>query len=219
MPTRPKISEAEILEQYRVAFDNALKQPDIASALARIGFDAATIAQGEELLNNAVAAYNDNKTRDDEKTKHYQNWVDLKMQIARRYSVDRKIAKILFRHDPVAKEKLGLKGALPRTYVNWLEAVKKYYSVATTDQQILSDLNRLNLSPEYLTQTLHMITGLDTARAQYLKTVGEAQNATKAKNAALANIIHWMQNFYALAKIALKDRPQLLEALGKFVRS
>ncbi|MGQ1891912.1 hypothetical protein ACT29H_15835 [Thermophagus sp. OGC60D27] len=219
MPTRPKISEAEILEQYRVAIDNALKQPDIASALARFGYDAATIAQGEELLNKAVAAYNANKTGDDEKAKHHQIWTELKNRIARRYSVDRKIAKLIFRQDPVAKEKLGVKGALPRSYVNWLETVKKYYSVATKDPHIISALKKLNVAPEYLTQTLHMITDLDTARAQYLKTVGEAQDATKAKNAALAKINHWMQNFYALAKIALKDRPQLLEALGKFVRS
>jgi len=39
------------------------------------------------------------------------------------------------------------------------------------------------------------------------------------KDAAFAKIDDWMSEFYAEAKIGLEDNPQLLEALGKTVKS
>ena len=62
-----------------------------------------------------------------------------------------------------------------------------------------------------------MITELESARAEYLKEVGESQDATKAKNAAFAKMDDWMSEFYAVARIGLEENPQLIEALGKIV--
>ena len=64
-----------------------------------------------------------------------------------------------------------------------------------------------------------MITDLEAARAEYLREKGESQDSTKIKDAAFAKIDDWMSEFYAVAKIALEDNPQLLESLGKLVRS
>ena len=53
----------------------------------------------------------------------------------------------------------------------------------------------------------------------YLREKGESQDATKLKDAPFIELEDWMREFYTVAKIALKDNPQLLESLGKFVRS
>jgi hypothetical protein len=39
------------------------------------------------------------------------------------------------------------------------------------------------------------------------------------KNAAFKKLDAWMREFYAVAKVALYDTPQLMEALGKQVKS
>jgi hypothetical protein len=49
--------------------------------------------------------------------------------------------------------------------------------------------------------------------------LGEYQDTTKSKNAALFELKEWMDDFVGIAKIALYDKPQLLEVLGIFVRS
>ena len=51
------------------------------------------------------------------------------------------------------------------------------------------------------------------------KHLERAQEATKKKDAAFAKMDNWMSEFYAFARIALEDQPQLLEALGKVVKS
>lgn len=52
-----------------------------------------------------------------------------------------------------------------------------------------------------------------------MKEKGESQDATKLKDTAFGELDDWMREFYAVAKIALEDNPQLLESLEKFVRN
>lgn len=134
------------------------------------------------------------------------------------FKLQRKKAKVIFRNDSLTADKLEISGEMPRTYIKWLEAAKKFYSVATTDTDIQTKLSRLAITADALTAANTLITELEAAKAEYLKEVGESQDATKAKDAAFAKMDDWMSEFYAVARIGLKDNPQLLEALGKIVR-
>jgi hypothetical protein len=66
MATRPKNSEADTLELYRVALENAETQPEIASVMAELGYDSAKITEGKNLLAETRSSYDFNKTEDDE---------------------------------------------------------------------------------------------------------------------------------------------------------
>ena len=54
MGTRPKISEAKTLEQYRVTFENTESQPQIASTMAEYGYDPAKVAEGKALYETTL---------------------------------------------------------------------------------------------------------------------------------------------------------------------
>jgi len=116
-------------------------------------------------------------------------------------------------------DKLAVSGSLSGAYIKWLEVVKKFYSVAIKDSGIQAKLVRLKITLDDLTAASTLISDLEAARAEYLREKGESQDATKAKDTAFVKIDDWMSEFYAVARIALEDRPQLLESLGKFVRS
>ncbi|HKM44519.1 MAG TPA: hypothetical protein VJY12_03570 [Dysgonamonadaceae bacterium] len=58
-----------------------------------------------------------------------------------------------------------------------------------------------------------------SARANYDKELGESQDATDVKNAAMTQMDEWKEDFDVIANIALYDKPQLLEVLGIFVRN
>lgn len=219
MASNLKSTEAGTLELYRVALENVQEQPEIASVMADLGYDSALITEGKQLLEQTRNIFDFNKTEDDETSVAYADFSNRKKDLETIYSLHRKKAKVVFRKDPVTLKQLALDGSLQKSYVKWIETVKKFYSVATTNTEIQGKLARLKITPEDITATNTKVTELEKARAEYLREKGESQDATKAKDAAFAKIDDWMSEFYAVAKIGLEEKPQLLEALGKIVKS
>ena len=218
MATKPKKSEPERLEQYRVSLENSENQSEISTTMSEFGFDQVKIDEGKNLWTETRSVYDLNKTEDDETSAAYADFSSKKEQLENTYNIHRKKAKVVFRNDSLTADKLAISGAMPRTYIKWLESAKKFYSVASTDTDIQSKLARLKISADDLTAGNTAISDLETARAEYLKEKGESQDATKAKDSAFAKIDDWMSEFYAVARIGLEDNPQLLEALGKVVK-
>lgn len=219
MATKRTFSEAETLEQYRVALENVTTQTEIATIMAEFGYDETTLTEGKNLLAKTREAFDFNKKEDDETSEAYNDFATQKENLAKTYSLHRKKAKVIFRKDPTTQSKLALTGSLPTAYIKWLEVVKKFYTVVTNDTDLQTKLLRLKITTEEINNTTQQITNLELARATYLQEKGESQDATKAKDKAFSEIDDWMSEFYAVAKIALEDNPQLLESIGKFVRS
>ncbi len=186
--------------------------------MAELGYDSTVLAEGKALLAETRKAYDFNKTEDDETSEAYTLFTSKKAELEALYSLHRKKAKVIFRKDALTAQRIGVTGTMPRAFVAWLETIKKFYT-ETSSPEIQDKLTRLKITPEQLTAASTLINEVATARTEYLREVGESQNATKAKDAAFAKIDDWMSEFFAVARIGLEDQPQLLESLGKTVKS
>lgn len=219
MATNRTLSEAEALEQYRVAFENVENQPEIATIMAEFGYNETLLTEGKALLTKTREAFDLNKKEDDETSEAYNNFKTTKQNLTKTYTLHRKKAKVIFRKEPITLNKLLLTGSLPYAYIKWLETVKKFYAVTFGDTEMETKLARLKITPAELESTISLIAELELNRAEYLREKGESQGATQAKDNAFGELDEWMSDFYAVAKIALEDNPQLLESLGKLVKS
>ena len=219
MATKKVKTEVETLEQYRVALENVQNQPEISTIMTEFGYDNETLSIGQSLFTETRQAFDTNQTEDDETTAAYSAFTATKNQLAATYALHRKKAKVIFRNDALSADKLKITGSMPQAYVKWLETVKKFYSVALADSDIQAKLVRLKITADGLNAANTLITALETERSEYLKEKGESQDATKAKDASFARLDDWMSEFYSVAKIALEDKPQLIEALSLLVRS
>lgn len=117
MATRPKNSEADTLELYRVALENAETQSEIATVMAELGYDSAKITEGKTLLTETRSAYDFNKTEDDETSAASASFSDKKAELEKVFKMQRKKAKVIFRNDSLTADKLAISGEMPRTYI------------------------------------------------------------------------------------------------------
>lgn len=218
MSSRPKISEAGILERSRVAFENAKTQPAIAAVLNEFGYTPEKIAEGKSLLDIARAKYDMNKREDDETSAAYKAFNDKYESLEEVYSLHRKKAKVIFKNSLPLLEKLELTGSVPSAYIKWLEMVRKFYVEIQGDAALQTLMSRLKVTSDEISGAVTMIGELNLLRADYLREKGESQDATKQKDTAFSNLDDWMSEFFAVAKIALEDHPQLAEVLGKTIR-
>jgi len=214
MSVKRTLTEAETLEQYRVSLQNTTKNAEILAIMTEFGYDLQVIDQGMVFLTETRQAYDNNKSENDETAAAYDKLGECKNELKDVYTHHRKKAKVVFLNDTLTREKLGVTGSVPTAYLKWLEMIKKFYSVAIADTEIQNKLSRLKVTPEELTQGKTLISYVEDARAEYLREKGESQGATILKDAAFAKIDDWMREFYAVAKIALEDKPHLWEAFN-----
>lgn len=212
-------SQTEILESCRIALQNVETNPVIKPLMEALGYNTAKIDEGKALLNNAKTLYIKNQELEDAKGRTYQAFVEKRTDIDVKYATDRKKAKVIFKTDLLVFKELGLKGSLPRSYVKWLETISLFYNTLNNQPDILSKLAVLQITGAYVTEMLTALSDLEVIRGNYIQAKGFSQNATKTKNKAFKTLENWMSDFYAIAKIAIADEPQLLESLGKLVKS
>lgn len=217
--TNLKGSELAILERYRVTLNNVTLQPEIASVMLEYGYSAETISAGINLLTTARAAFDNNKREDNETLSSRIVFDTSKAELSEKYRGHRKRAKVIFKNNPIQMSVLGINGSMPEAYLAWIETIKKFYSVALGDETIKQTLLSIKVTDESLNEAQALIPIVEQQRANWLREVGESQDATKMKDQAIADVALWMRNFYDIAKIALEDRPQLLESLGLVIRS
>ena len=219
MSQRQSRAESAILERYRVALENVTAQSEIATIMAEFGYDAALIEEGKQLFTQTREAFDNNQREDDETSQTYSLFIQNRTALAGTYSLHRKKAKVVFRKDLEIMKRLNLDTAIPEAYLKWLETVKKFYTEMLADTALQEKIARLKVTADDLNAANALVSVLETARSEYLKEKGESQDATKTKDEAFSRLDDWMSEFYAVARIALEDNIQLLEALGVIVRN
>lgn len=212
-------SEAKFLEQCRVSLDNVSKQPAIQELMSAVGYGPEVIAEGKAYLNEARQAYDTNQLEGYGASEASQAFQWQRQELTAYFRRDRDLAKGAFRYDGPTAARIGVAEGVPKAYLRWVETVRKFYTNTLADPEVMGRLAQLGVTEERLLQGAAMLRSLEEARSSYLKEEGESQDATKAKDAAFERLEDWMRDFYAVAKVALRERPQLAESLGKFVKS
>ena len=219
MPTRERTYEMAVLERYRMGLENSEAYPEIAASLIEMGYDTAIIAEGKALYTETRKSFDFNVREDDQTREAYSRFDDVRTELEEKYSKDKKLAKAAFRDDPEARQRLFIDGPTPKAYISFVETTDKFYFEVKNSPEILSKLSRYTYTAEIIDERIELVRNVKANRSSYYREQGESQNATQIKDEAFAKLDKWMSEFYTVARIALEDNIQLLEALGVIVRS
>ena len=206
-------TNAELMESAQIKIENTRNQPVIKENMSRLGYDEEKLKKGEACLEAARSAYNFKKHEDYETKEVSIKFKTLKEAISEQYREHREIAKVLFKDTPDRLLRLGINGKVPDAYVKWLETVNTFYTVSGVDIQIKDALATMSVTTEQINKQKTDLVELEKEHIDFVRERGESQDATAQKNKAFDDLKDWLSNFKAIAKIALKEHPQLLEAL------
>ena len=91
--------------------------------MADLGYGSEVI-DGTCILAGTCQAYDTNQTEDDETTVVYAAFFNAKIKPEDIINIYRKKAKVVFCNDSLILDKLAISGAMPRTYIKWVEALR-----------------------------------------------------------------------------------------------
>ncbi|SDE74846.1 hypothetical protein [Riemerella columbipharyngis] len=217
--SKSKISELQYLENYRLLFTNLEEVQDLKTELAEYGYNDTKIAEGKTLLDHTQQLYQQNKQETAEEKEAYAQFADAFSLLKKTYGKHRKVAKVALMKKTELWKSLAIDGSLSAAYLKALEEIKTFYQQAQAHSDAKPLLEKFKIDKTAVDAQVAQIQQVESLRAAYEKEKGESQNATQQKNKAFTELSDWVREFYAVAQIALDDRPQLLESIGKFVRS
>lgn len=202
------------LQQVRLVVQNSQAVPEIANALADFGFDAARIQTGADLLATAEAL---TAAQVKEYSEQYQATAELdKAQAAADdlYGLHRRLAKLALSDEPERQKAMLLHENRKRSLDSWLGQAGVFYKNALGDPDVLAALARYNVTEAKLREGQTAVVAVANLNAVQEKEKSDAQKATKSRDAALDALNDWYTEYRELARIALEDNAQRLEALG-----
>jgi hypothetical protein len=202
------------LKSAAIAIENAQAEPSITQALAGFGYTAERLRQGAALHERALVlcqrykgAYGDAQTANDA----HAAALAAAQATYMRYV---KLARIALEGERGMRQKLGLAGERKHTQAGQLAQAQQFYANALLDITILGKLAASGITKAMLVvgqQQLEAAAHSDAIRRQRQ---GAARDAMRARDEALLALGAWMRDFTQVARIALRDRPQLLQMLG-----
>ena len=213
------LSNEKMLQNYGVIFENLGKDLELKAELAEYGYDEAKIGEGKKLYDEARKTFDANTKETREETTASLNFQEKYQNFQKIYITHRKKAKIVFDDNPEVFLQLKLKNTPARVIAKFLEETRAFYQLLNTTETLMTPLKQLKVTEQDIEKQLQLLTDVEQAYADYQKEKGESQQATKDKNNAFDALDKWVVRFFKVAKIDLEDKPQLLESLGKTIRS
>ncbi len=211
--TRPKTTIAEQLNAAQVAINNSLADEEIQALVSGFGYSAETLAGGCELYERAQAAVNTQKLAAGTQQDATQALLEARKVATDAYQALAKVARAVC--DPAQLTALGLSGKMPLDTAGFLAAAYTLFDNAAN----FGSLSRFGYTAEKLAAERGRITAYDEANQKQEAAKGAAQQATREQDAALQALNEWMAQYLKIAKVALREKPQLLEKLGVAART
>ncbi len=215
MKSSDYVSIPKLFDEVQMYLSNTGQQPDVQKRLSLNGLNQKMFLEGHALLDNAKGLYVQQNEKYGEK-KETARQIQYHEQLARHtFEEHVAIVKFVFRKEPVTLAKFNVERIEKKIEV-WSLQASMFYSVANSYADVLA---QQGLTQEELAQATAMVEAVSNVRHQRLVRKGQAEEATRLRDDAIKALRAWAVNFRAIARLALKNSPQLMETLGIIVKS
>lgn len=212
----PSIAINRHFAEGEAIIQNIVNSEELQKLFAAYGFPLRRIKEGETRLKTARELHQLREELAESQYDANQQWKGDFQRAKRSYQEYVTLVRMVYREQPDVLRKLRIHQAIPTTQQEWLDQARFFYTKAPAYIAPLEE--RFGLKPEEWSQALVEIHSLISAKHGRLQHKAHAQRATQQRDEALIELTNWIKELKYIARVALKDDPQLQEALGMVVK-
>jgi len=209
---REKLST--FINRFRIAVVNAQSNAEISAAMGLFGYDALMFAEGQALLDRLIALSQQQQTEQAEKLAATESLNTAWQAANQRYGVHRSIAKRVFKDNGLAWNKLTLNEQKAASRIEGIQQAALFYKNLLGDASLMQAMTKFGQTQAILEAAEQAIQEVVNLMALQKKESAEAQIATQTRDEVWAESKTWLATMLEIARYALVDNPQLIEALG-----
>lgn len=207
------------LNKTEILISNALSESVIMAALSKVGYTPERMAEARTLLDSATARRDEHVALAGAQKEATAAATAAKKSAVEAYQEYSSLAKGAFKKSKETLTKLGLDNAMPRGEAKFIAAGKTLFENAASDPIVRDAMLKYGYDDAKLQSEKEKLLAFEKADAAQKAAEGAAQNATDLQERAMKELKDWTAQFRKAAKIALKEKKQLLEKLGILVRA
>ena len=215
---KSKLTISDFLHQCNLRIMGAMNDETILTSLSGLGYNAERLNAGKILLEEVIMLNQKFMKENAELAQAYDLRNKEREEADSLYIKYFTLAKIAFAHDSAAFVALHLNARTTPSLNGWLSQTKNFYTLLLQNQKWTDSLQAFNVSRQDLEAGLKEVLDVETAASVILKEKGEAQDAVDKRDAKLDELNRWINDFEAVARLALAASPQQLEKLGIVVK-
>jgi hypothetical protein len=214
MPGLTKLQVASTIEASRLLIENAIADTEIQNALTTVGFTLTELQAGQGLLTAAIqaVAHQDEVAGRKASATAAQALALAALREAYQACVDR--ARLAAGTDKILLTTLGITGATPKALAALVLRVEKLLHTAQHDATVAAALSARGVDTARLADLQSTLTALKATESAQERSKGDSLAATQAQNTALTGLQTFTSSLKRGARIACKNRPDLLLKLG-----
>lgn len=201
-----------------VAINNAKSDPRIGTLLVQYGYGPAKLQEGAALLDAAVSACQLKVSLGGASKTSTAAIQEAFSEAKAAYQELAQVCRAIFGLNNPVLSSLGLNRPAPARQAELLARASALFDNALGSASITASLSQYGYPPAKLGAEKEKVTALANALQQREAANGLSQQATVDRDKALERLYGWMGAFWRVAKVALRDYPQLLEELGLVAR-
>ncbi len=217
--TRPTQSMDQRLLNARIAIDNSLASTAILDAVTLLGYNQARLQGFRTLYDEIIDLITVQKLEYGEQyeaTAALQTAWDIADAAYRRTL---KISRIAFAGNEKARNALRLDGGRKFSIGGWIEQTVIFYKAMLATPDFIAIMTPFNYDVPKFEAEYALVNATISAKTTQGIERGEAQHATKMRDAKVDELDRLLADYKVIAEVALEDTPQLLEQLGWTVPS
>lgn len=213
-----KTQISKFLLSAQKMIENALADEGIKQTMAAYGYTPEILTVGKKLYENVAVLQNTGKQEYGEQVAATAELNESSKKAKQLYRQTLKIARVALKEKVKTDKTVMLYGARKHSFSGWLEQAQSFYANLICDDEFMSTLSVYGYSPEKLEQEFAFINKVFAKHLIQKKETGEAREATIIRDNALDDLIAWISDFKAVAKVAFAENPQQLEKLGIVIK-
>lgn len=205
----------QLIEAVKLVIRAISGDKTLQKKMSVYGFTPQSMQQGTALLNQ-VELTSDAREQTKRDTRHLSHQIAQDQQTTRNtFRNHVAIARTAFREEPLLLQDLKVDKMVSGDWA-WAKQALDFYKEAPAQ---MTRLQQFGAVPESFQQNQAAVQALLDRKAQRLEYKGKIEDATQARNRKIKELREWYGEFRRLARIALKENPQLLETFGIVVPS
>lgn len=203
-----------LLEEAYVAITNALNVSQLQEPLRSFGYDEAKLRGGlaHHTTVKQLTQQREGATQTARETSAlYQRTLK---QLTELFQLHRDTARLAYKREAQYIDHLKLTARRKDASADMLAQAETFYANVP-----VAMMEKYRISAKEIAETAKLVTQVRDLKAMRTHTQSQVQSLTRARNQALSALQTWMSHFMTIAKIALEQQPQQLEALNRTVAS